>query len=91
MPLNWPFTFFQSARFLVLDRRMTESWSQLGAAVRIAQAIGLHRDGADMVRVILVYYRILLTTSPLGHGAVTGRTAAQDMVSIVTCSWLCAL
>lgn len=28
---------------------MTESWSQLGAAVRIAQAIGLHRDGADMV------------------------------------------
>ncbi|KAH9943451.1 uncharacterized protein BXZ73DRAFT_40632 [Epithele typhae] len=37
-----------SARFLVLDRRMTESWSQLGAAVRIAQAIGLHRDGADM-------------------------------------------
>ena len=39
----------QSARFLVLDRRMTEAWSQLGAAVRTAQAIGLHRDGADMV------------------------------------------
>ena len=39
----------QSARFLILDRRMTESWSQLGAAVRTAQAIGLHRDGADMV------------------------------------------
>ncbi|TFK89818.1 hypothetical protein K466DRAFT_544538 [Polyporus arcularius HHB13444] len=37
-----------SARFLILDRRMTESWSQLGAAVRTAQAIGLHRDGADM-------------------------------------------
>ncbi|KAI0677610.1 hypothetical protein C8Q78DRAFT_961708 [Trametes maxima] len=37
-----------SARFLVLDRRMTESWSQLGAAVRTAQALGLHRDGADM-------------------------------------------
>ncbi|KAI0750793.1 fungal-specific transcription factor domain-containing protein [Daedaleopsis nitida] len=37
-----------SARFLVLDRRMTEAWSQLGAAVRTAQAIGLHRDGADM-------------------------------------------
>ncbi|OSD04240.1 hypothetical protein PYCCODRAFT_1387107 [Trametes coccinea BRFM310] len=37
-----------SARFLVLDRRLTESWSQLGAAVRTAQAIGLHRDGADM-------------------------------------------
>ena len=33
----------------MLDRRMTESWSQLGAAVRIAQAIGLHRDGSDMV------------------------------------------
>ncbi|EMD40742.1 hypothetical protein CERSUDRAFT_80391 [Gelatoporia subvermispora B] len=37
-----------SARFLILDRRMTESWSQLGAAVRTAQALGLHRDGAPM-------------------------------------------
>ncbi|KZT12462.1 uncharacterized protein LAESUDRAFT_688987 [Laetiporus sulphureus 93-53] len=37
-----------SARFLILDRRMTESWNQLGAAVRTAQALGLHRDGADM-------------------------------------------
>ncbi|KAL6309700.1 hypothetical protein BKA93DRAFT_722963 [Sparassis latifolia] len=37
-----------SARFLTLDRRMTESWSQLGAAVRTAQALGLHRDGAAM-------------------------------------------
>ncbi|OBZ70156.1 putative transcriptional regulatory protein C1F7.11c [Grifola frondosa] len=37
-----------SARFLILDRRMTESWSQLGAAVRTAQALGLHRDGSDM-------------------------------------------
>ncbi|KAH9951597.1 hypothetical protein B0H21DRAFT_684345 [Amylocystis lapponica] len=37
-----------SARFLTIDRRMTESWSQLGAAVRTAQALGLHRDGAAM-------------------------------------------
>ncbi|PCH41032.1 hypothetical protein WOLCODRAFT_137143 [Wolfiporia cocos MD-104 SS10] len=37
-----------SARFLILDRRMTESWNQLGAAVRTAQALGLHRDGATM-------------------------------------------
>lgn len=42
----------QSARFLILDRRMTESWNQLGAAVRTAQALGLHRDGAAMVRLI---------------------------------------
>ncbi|CAG7848690.1 SubName: Full=Uncharacterized protein {ECO:0000313/EMBL:CCA69088.1} [Serendipita indica DSM 11827] len=35
-----------SARFLTFDRRITECWSQLGAAVRTAQALGLHRDGA---------------------------------------------
>ena len=40
----------KSARFLTFDRRITECWSQLGAAVRTAQALGLHRDGADMVR-----------------------------------------
>ncbi|KAG8761465.1 hypothetical protein FRC14_003878 [Serendipita sp. 396] len=34
-----------SARFLTFDRRITECWSQLGAAVRTAQALGLHRDG----------------------------------------------
>ena len=39
----------QSARFLTFDRRITECWSQLGAAVRTAQALGLHRDGAAMV------------------------------------------
>ncbi|KAI0081762.1 hypothetical protein K474DRAFT_1587184 [Panus rudis PR-1116 ss-1] len=33
-----------SARFLILDRKITECWSQLGAAVRTAQALGLHRD-----------------------------------------------
>ncbi|KII95134.1 hypothetical protein PLICRDRAFT_33967 [Plicaturopsis crispa FD-325 SS-3] len=37
-----------SARFLTFDRRITECWSQLGAAVRTAQALGLHRDGAPM-------------------------------------------
>jgi len=37
-----------SVRFLVIDRRMTEAWSQLGAAIRTAQALGLHRDGAAM-------------------------------------------
>ncbi|TFK75857.1 hypothetical protein BDN72DRAFT_954408 [Pluteus cervinus] len=37
-----------SARFLTFDRRITECWSQLGAAVRTAQALGLHRDGATM-------------------------------------------
>ncbi|KAF8138714.1 fungal-specific transcription factor domain-containing protein [Boletus edulis] len=35
-----------SARFLTFDRRITECWSQLGAAVRTAQALGLHRDAA---------------------------------------------
>ncbi|KAF7775966.1 transcriptional regulator family: Fungal Specific TF [Agaricus bisporus var. burnettii] len=37
-----------SARFLTFDRRITECWSQLGAAVRTAQALGLHRDGSNM-------------------------------------------
>ncbi|KAJ7591047.1 hypothetical protein C8J56DRAFT_934541 [Mycena floridula] len=37
-----------SARFLTFDRRITECWSQLGAAVRTAQALGFHRDGAAM-------------------------------------------
>ncbi|KAF8639847.1 hypothetical protein AX17_001102 [Amanita inopinata Kibby_2008] len=37
-----------SARFLTFDRRITECWSQLGAAVRTAQALGLHRDGSKM-------------------------------------------
>ncbi|KJA30225.1 hypothetical protein HYPSUDRAFT_32362 [Hypholoma sublateritium FD-334 SS-4] len=37
-----------SARFLTFDRRITECWSQLGAAVRTAQALGLHRDGSGM-------------------------------------------
>ncbi|KAF9009017.1 hypothetical protein BDQ17DRAFT_1388700 [Cyathus striatus] len=37
-----------SARFLTFDRRITECWSQLGAAVRTAQALGLHRDGSTM-------------------------------------------
>lgn len=56
----------QSARYLTFDRRITECWSQLGAAVRTAQvrhtfrcewfrlmgmeALGLHRDASTMVR-----------------------------------------
>jgi hypothetical protein len=43
------YRFPQSARFLTFDRRITECWSQLGAAVRTAQALGLHRDGVLLV------------------------------------------
>ncbi|KAK7695857.1 hypothetical protein QCA50_000495 [Cerrena zonata] len=42
--LEMVLTRLLSARFLILDRKMTECWSQLGAAVRTAQALGLHRD-----------------------------------------------
>ncbi|KZW04224.1 hypothetical protein EXIGLDRAFT_828140 [Exidia glandulosa HHB12029] len=35
-----------SARFLIFERRITECWSQLGAAVKTAQALSLHRDPA---------------------------------------------
>jgi hypothetical protein len=39
-----------SAMYLVTihDRRLTECWSQLGASLRTAQAIGLHRDGSKL-------------------------------------------
>lgn len=33
---------------MVHDRRLTECWSQLGASLRTAQAIGLHRDGTKL-------------------------------------------
>ncbi|KAF7320416.1 Zn(2)-C6 fungal-type domain-containing protein [Mycena kentingensis (nom. inval.)] len=47
-----------SARFLTFDRRITECYSQLGAAVKTAQALGLHRDGANMnMEPHLVEYR----------------------------------
>ncbi|KAJ7682751.1 fungal-specific transcription factor domain-containing protein [Mycena polygramma] len=47
-----------SARFLTFDRRITECYSQLGAAVKTAQALGLHRDGTSMnMEPALVEYR----------------------------------
>ncbi|KAJ7129611.1 fungal-specific transcription factor domain-containing protein [Mycena epipterygia] len=47
-----------SARFLTFDRRITECYSQLGAAVKTAQALGLHRDGSSMnMEPSLVEYR----------------------------------
>ncbi|VDB85390.1 unnamed protein product [Peniophora sp. CBMAI 1063] len=46
--LDMVLTRLLSARFLTFDRRITECWSQLGAAVRTAQALGLHRDGGNM-------------------------------------------
>lgn len=47
-----------SARFLTFDRRITECYSQLGAAVKTAQALGLHRDGSSMnMEPALVEYR----------------------------------
>ncbi|KZT20350.1 hypothetical protein NEOLEDRAFT_1140800 [Neolentinus lepideus HHB14362 ss-1] len=46
--LEMVLTRLLSARFLTFDRRITECWSQLGAAVRTAQALGLHRDGEAM-------------------------------------------
>ncbi|KAJ7797521.1 hypothetical protein B0H14DRAFT_3093159 [Mycena olivaceomarginata] len=47
-----------STRFLTFDRRITECHLQLGAAVKTAQALGLHRDGASMnMEPTLVEYR----------------------------------
>ncbi|KIJ56788.1 hypothetical protein M422DRAFT_150057 [Sphaerobolus stellatus SS14] len=36
------------ARFNIFDRQITESWSEIGAAIRTAQALGLHRDPSNL-------------------------------------------
>ncbi|KAI0004998.1 fungal-specific transcription factor domain-containing protein [Russula compacta] len=46
--LDMVLTRLLSARYLTFDRRITECWGQLGAAVRTAQALGLHRDASTM-------------------------------------------
>lgn len=45
-----PVDLLQSARFLIFERRLTECWSQLGAAVKTAQALDLHHDPGQSVR-----------------------------------------
>ncbi|KAK7061772.1 Snf7-domain-containing protein [Favolaschia claudopus] len=58
-----------SARFLTFDRRITECYSQLGAAVKTAQALGLHRDGASMnMEPGLVEYRRRIWQVQLNYG-----------------------
>ena len=37
-----------STRLLINERRLTESWSQLGGAIRTAQSLGMHRDGSKL-------------------------------------------
>ncbi|TIC16857.1 hypothetical protein E3Q15_00984 [Wallemia mellicola] len=37
-----------STRLLINERRLTESWSQLGSAIRTAQSLGMHRDGSKL-------------------------------------------
>jgi hypothetical protein len=71
----------QSARFLTFDRRITECWSQLGAAVRTAQALGLHRDGSNMVCVILNTASDGHLTYILGNGFSTSRIPPSNMVT----------
>ncbi|CAK5275627.1 unnamed protein product [Mycena citricolor] len=46
-----------SARFLTFDRRITECYSQLGAAVKTAQALGMHRDGQSILDPSVIEYR----------------------------------
>jgi len=50
LPCSSPHSRRQSSRYLIMvhDRRLTECWSQLGASLRTAQAIGLHRDGTKL-------------------------------------------
>ncbi|KAF9268017.1 hypothetical protein L218DRAFT_954410 [Marasmius fiardii PR-910] len=73
-----------SARFLTFDRRITECWSQLGAAVRTAEALGLHRDGASMgMDSQLIEYRrriwSYLYHADRSYALVLGRpTSVQD-------------
>lgn len=58
--LEMVLTRLLSARFLILDRKATECWSQLGAAVRTAMALGLHRDASNLVSMFMVYVHSLL-------------------------------
>lgn len=37
-----------AARFLLLDRRITEAWTCVANAVKTAHSIGLHRDGSKL-------------------------------------------
>ncbi|KAG9080714.1 hypothetical protein FRC06_006231 [Ceratobasidium sp. 370] len=37
-----------AARFLIINRTPADGWSLLGATLRLAQALGLHRDGARL-------------------------------------------
>lgn len=39
-----------SAMYLVLihERRLAEGWTEIGTAIRVAQALGLHRDGTKL-------------------------------------------
>ena len=66
--LEMVLTRLLSARFLILDRKATECWSQLGAAVRTAQALGLHRDASNLVRVVytLCFDGFSLFKQPIG-------------------------
>jgi hypothetical protein len=48
---------------LIHDRRLTECWSQLGASLRTAQAIGLHRDGSKL-GLEYVYTKVKADDSP---------------------------
>ncbi|EIN10366.1 hypothetical protein PUNSTDRAFT_99821 [Punctularia strigosozonata HHB-11173 SS5] len=73
-----------STRFLTFDRRITECWSQLGAAVRTAQALGLHRDSGSMnIDPVQVEYRrriwAYLYHADRSYALVLGRpNAIQD-------------
>lgn len=70
----------KSARFLTFDRRITECWSQLGAAVRTAQALGLHRDGSNMVRWVS-WSPIINPHSMAGYGTFSCRVSTANLVS----------
>ncbi|KAG1779359.1 hypothetical protein EV702DRAFT_1178491 [Suillus placidus] len=64
-----------SARFLTFDCRITECWSQLGAAVRTAQALGFHHDAAPTVSSQISYW----SYADRSYALVLGRPhAIQD-------------
>ncbi|THH32913.1 hypothetical protein EUX98_g1303 [Antrodiella citrinella] len=79
--LEMVLTRLLSSRFLILDRKATECWSQLGAAVRTAQALGLHRDAAALpIGPWQVEYRrriwAYLYHADRGHALSLGRPSA---------------
>lgn len=72
---------------LIHDRRLTECWSQLGASLRTAQAIGLHRDGSKLglecVHVSAELHAVRLYTRAIANGQSVPDGIQEETVELL--------